>query len=342
MEHPRLFRSRLFSLVLVAFISWALFVPMISAQEAAAPPEIIDKARRYIISEVGEDYFNTHFTFRDSITDYRIERGPYRVDFHYNISAGNYATTETVMIYLDSEGNVTETIGVPTERSLMPFKISREDAIRIAKKAGLPEAITGYDVAIHYYGGEIDAYVWCVGLSFVPESVSYTVGGAGVAIDANSGKVYGIYGSQVFTDPPGSWIRPGAPFPLVLISPLLALLVLLSPFHIEVLLCLFIGYRLYKGLKHDPDYFPGVIQKIIRKTDLADEKTRRNIYRIVVLFLFLYGFFLFADELTFALKYFQVLNIIIWLWITYRSILGAATLYLGTSIFRTTRKTGTH
>jgi len=326
-------------IVLLVILLGFSFVPLVSSQEDTVPPKIIDKAKEYIISNVGEDYFNTYFHLKDSMfipESWRPENNPnetYMVVFDYNISIGDYSATIIAEMHFDSEGNITRAYGIPTEGYLMPFKIDREEAIRIASKAGLPSGTVGYTAQItHMIYQELNAYVWAVETWLtLPPPNSDPAKGMYAMIDVKSGKVYGI--GDMFA------MSSGGPTGSFVLSLTLSYLTLL---HIETLLSLAIGFGLYYNSKHGTAKFPRLTQRITQIIDLTSEGVKKNIRRAIALLpiiLLLYGLILLADELVFVYRYFQVLTIGPWLWIAYRIVLSAAVLCVSIMIL-TAKKAG--
>jgi hypothetical protein len=181
-----------------------------SSEENPPPPQIVEMAKEYVASKVGVEYFNTYFRLeggRFIPVSARGEGNPnevYMVGFIYRISVGNYLANVTVGVFLDTEGRVTRTEGVPIKEYLMPFRIDREEAIRIAKEAGLPEGIKGYSAHISY---DLEgAYMWDVTVWFSEPRTSLNDHGPGrgrsVDIDVNSGEAQGSVDILLFADPP--------------------------------------------------------------------------------------------------------------------------------------------
>ena len=124
----------------------------------SAPSEVIEKADQYIISLIGENYFEDKFTLKESFS-YPLsekDRSSYSVIYDYLLGK--------VIVRLDLDKNIVKYQG-PTKP--YSFSISKEEAIRIAKSNGLQEPITAELV----YGGKgyesdtgtiTESYMWNV------------------------------------------------------------------------------------------------------------------------------------------------------------------------------------
>ncbi len=105
---------------------------------------------------------------------------------------------ELIQFSVDTNGTViagTDS-GIPNiinNPSAANFKIDEEQARVIAKNAGLEDGIVGWRTAFHWYGGNLNTYVWSVQNTLQEDSkFAYSANGREIIIDANSGKVLNI------------------------------------------------------------------------------------------------------------------------------------------------------
>ena len=156
-------------------------------------PEIAIKARDYIIERVGEDYFDRYFTYW-GLGGCTTEDWRYRVGFFYFIQVGNYTGVNEVCLWYDSTRSLIRHNGVPTADNLMPFKVTREEAVEIAAKAARSIRWLDIDAQIHYCDElsddtPIEKYVWIVSFYQTPRNAmsgSMLV----VIVDPTTSKMY--------------------------------------------------------------------------------------------------------------------------------------------------------
>jgi hypothetical protein len=155
-------------------------------------PEL--QAERMLVEAVGRRYFETWFTF--SGVRYNLDTPSEWlsvVSYLYRLSVGNYTGFERVCFYFDKMNRFNRSLGVPFQGNLMPFNISRGEAIEIALA----------EVTKEYY--ELDAdiawgvvnwfnesrYVWLVEFHH-PEGPASGGGYTGVLVDLYSGEILDI------------------------------------------------------------------------------------------------------------------------------------------------------
>ena len=162
-----------------------------------APDDIIQKAQDYVVELLGEDYFRSHFSFKNTfkVTDYSYAFG---VEFWYNIPYEADISSKIALITFDKEGRILTYRG---PKRAYTFAITKEQAIEAAQKAGVekPEhaqIIYAYSlpqVGLPIQGQEepevIDSYVW-----FIEGSLGevFGMGRQMTYIDVDTGEVLGF------------------------------------------------------------------------------------------------------------------------------------------------------
>jgi len=147
----------------------------------------------YFARAVGEVYFHRYFTRPEAINGVLQSM----VDFYYNMSVGNYSVTCDVSLNLNANFSVVDSDGVPPLDNLQPFNVTREQAIGIAFRAGVPRSSFDYAGIVFENGesvkelGSGGRYVWAVSAFVGPSGDVESV--ARIAfIDPINGKVYAV------------------------------------------------------------------------------------------------------------------------------------------------------
>ena len=86
-----------------------------------------------LVEAVGEEYFESFMEFEGVEYNF-LEPDEWltRVEYKYLLQVGNYSATHEIYIYFDWINRLHLSIGVPSSDNLMPFNVSREEAINIA------------------------------------------------------------------------------------------------------------------------------------------------------------------------------------------------------------------
>jgi hypothetical protein len=173
------------------------------------PDSIIFKANNFLISKVGEQFFNSYIKFDSDISRYSpadsfcIEHPESCVEYllepHYyfvysfKIPEKDYVD-EIIGFVTDTIGNIvpsSEAYGIPKCTNNNCWEnfplIEKEEAILIAQNNGLEEGIVDWILSFHFYSGEFDNYVWSVSNTLYQSSSES--GGKILLIDANNGIV---------------------------------------------------------------------------------------------------------------------------------------------------------
>lgn len=152
-----------------------------------APNWILEEARKYIVSYVGEDYFNEHIEIKKSQTNFNVDKigAKYVIypDYSFLIKGDNGKTIIGFKMWLDENGKVIKYEG-PTKP--YQFAISKGKAINIAEGKGLPSG--GFArIEMGSTFGVNESYIWYA------STEKFEPGTMAVYIDVDSGKVLGVH-----------------------------------------------------------------------------------------------------------------------------------------------------
>jgi len=160
--------------------------------------DMVEVARRYIISLYGEVYFDSYF--HQPILSKNSESG-YGVSYVYTVWIGkNWGTDFEVILGFDSQRRLVSFEGLPPLDNLQPFNVTRDEAERIGLMAGLPSDNYGLECKFVFWGADDEnntcgceyRYVWSVNAWLDPSGAnprSYL----GAVIDPRSGLVYKVF-----------------------------------------------------------------------------------------------------------------------------------------------------
>ena len=156
-----------------------------------APDFIINISKEYIISNVGQDYYNRYFEYESSyfmISDYNPfhVKQTYQVIHNYSISIKDYYTNLLVSTRHDSIGTILDSYGIipiVTDPTLgMPFKINDLMAAKIARINQLRSGLYPWHVTFRYTK-YLNSYCWIIKNQTSPSS------GNVYDIDAQTGEI---------------------------------------------------------------------------------------------------------------------------------------------------------
>lgn len=162
-------------------------------------------ADSYVISQVGQEYFDDNFEY--------LGDKPYPEDtpdsnmriaqYNHKIKVGDYTEDIKVTVWFNFKDGIWE-IGngyntqseelpdcISDNTKCMPFEITRERAIEIAKENGAFDDAEKYTAKIHYFYGDVNSYVWDV------TTYKSALNGKGAIIDLNNGNLISIADWQV-------------------------------------------------------------------------------------------------------------------------------------------------
>ena len=176
---------------------------------AIIPDTIISKGNNFIISRVGEQFFNSYIKYDSEKSRYSpadsfcIEHPSSCAEFllkpHYyfvytfKIPEKDFVD-EIIEFVTDTLGNVVssrDAFGIPE----CPYNdcwnnfplIENDDAVTIAQNNGLEQGIRDWSISFHFYAGEFDNYVWEVSNTLYQSSSES--GGKTILIDASNGEI---------------------------------------------------------------------------------------------------------------------------------------------------------
>ena len=107
-----------------------LMLPVLSGSGVPLPDV---QACELLVEAVGEEYVTKYFEFKSvQLNDWEPDDWLTCVSYSYRIQKGNYTATREVEFYFDKANRLLSSSGVPPADNLMPFSVSREEAINIA------------------------------------------------------------------------------------------------------------------------------------------------------------------------------------------------------------------
>jgi len=157
------------------------------------PAYIVEAADKFIISRVGQDFYD-NYIYPDYVRTKAVP--PYYHMYYILRMVETDFINEQVYFTLDEKGNIVEefdVVGVPDcmeEPADCEFNIRKEQALEIAKREKLVEGIKPWDIAF-MWSSDLGKYVWHI-LSTTRESGSgdfYKASGQEIIIDPNDGKI---------------------------------------------------------------------------------------------------------------------------------------------------------
>ena len=163
---------------------------------------LIEKARGHLADLIGEEYQRDNFVVMPAFYGYQVRDDPdrlwkYTIMFCYRISIDDYLAEREVTVHFNSSKEYVGTSRAPPIDNLMPFNISRTQAISIGIAAGLPSKPYIFEADIYFWKKlhqskmRIDRYVWVVNAW---DRKPNTNGASTFTayIDVHSGRVYGL------------------------------------------------------------------------------------------------------------------------------------------------------
>lgn len=153
------------------------------------------QAREIMINAVGEEYFLKHFLqWKTEINTHEPENWYTAIGYLYYLRVDDYTARREISIYFNQQNELIRTHGTPKKGNLMPFFVSNEDAILIAKSHN-EKSYEEVGAEIYYvdetpYDVLLDRYVWVIYFYHNPKNArsgTMTV----VYVDPNTKEVYG-------------------------------------------------------------------------------------------------------------------------------------------------------
>jgi hypothetical protein len=157
------------------------------------PEQVLNNSNRFIISKVGQDYFDKYIT--PDFQDTKKVRSRYYMVYSFKIPDKPYVDTK-IKFTADSTGQVINkenVVGLPDCLSYPDkcrFNINEEQAKAIAEKNDFKKGIKDWKVEFKWEP-KYDQYVWSI-LSTLQEdrsSIGFRGNGEIMLIDPNTGKV---------------------------------------------------------------------------------------------------------------------------------------------------------
>ncbi len=167
-----------------------LIIPLIT-HPTAAPPE--EQVRAIIVEAVGEEYFERYFELVFAqYNEYGPEKWLTAVTYFYHIQVDDYTAKREVVLHFDKEYNLLSASGLPRKGNLMPYNITRAQAIDIAS-ANVSRRYVEVDADICFIrkmrdGSHLDLYLWVVHFYYVPRD-SRSGSATHILVDPISGEI---------------------------------------------------------------------------------------------------------------------------------------------------------
>jgi len=186
---------KIFLSAVVIFGALSCSCPKCSKREnvSGVPNLIYSQADIYLSSKTGEKFFEEYF-YRD-YTKAKALDGKYEVHYTLTDPARPYVYGD-VYFYLDLKGKVLENYeqyGIPQCKTMpetCEFNINKQEALTIAKDAGLIKGIRPWDAAFRW-SPELNMYIWHI-LSTTSErgtKRNYKASGEEIMISPYNGEV---------------------------------------------------------------------------------------------------------------------------------------------------------
>lgn len=177
------------------------------------PDSIIAESNDFVISKVGEPFFNSYIKFDSSKSKYSaadpfcIEHpsscAAFLLNPHYYIVykfkiPEKVFIDEIIQFVTDVSGDIVpdrDVYGIPKCSNNDCWNnftvIDKDEAIQIAQNEGLEEGIREWSISFYFYAGDFNDYVW--GISNTLYQINLEWGGKGLIINASNGEIYEKY-----------------------------------------------------------------------------------------------------------------------------------------------------
>jgi DNA-binding transcriptional ArsR family regulator len=148
--------NRVFAEVEQIRLSLAKAWTIIPEIQLLTAPGLEEQSRQLIIDAVGIDYYINYFSFnRTEYNSWDPSEWLTWVTYDYRVTVANYSEVVKVGFVFDRLGKLIRTEGFPDKDSLMPFNVTREQAISVGLKN-----VTNYVELTSGIGYEGSAYYW--------------------------------------------------------------------------------------------------------------------------------------------------------------------------------------
>ena len=140
-----------------------------------------DQAKQIIIEKLGKDYYENYFSYVGTNSNLKAYAKSndwcYQVRYNYFIQIGEYNATREVNVYYNILNNFVSYNSMPQFDTLMPFNVTREEAIDLAKLTDPDNNTDDFDAEIYFWKkssdkGLINRYVWSVSFYRTPRTLS--------------------------------------------------------------------------------------------------------------------------------------------------------------------------
>lgn len=177
--------------------------------ETSVPSHIIEKSNQFILSQVGNDFFQ-YISLDPSKSQYIqarehciqnprlclqfLQKPYYHMVYSLEIPDIPFVR-ELIEFPVDESGNlITESPvhGIPhcvEEPTECDFPIDETEAITIAKDANFEKGIKKWETSFHWFSGDLKTYVWTVSTTLSSDRKEQSEEGKTMVIDANTGQV---------------------------------------------------------------------------------------------------------------------------------------------------------
>jgi hypothetical protein len=203
-------QKKVFLVSAIVVLLLTVFATTVVHAQNDIPSSIVEKSNQFIISKVGQDFFDKYIKMDYNQSKYYppdeyylqhpeghakyLENPYYFMVYSFKMPEKPFVD-EFIEFAVDTEGNVileSEPYGIP-DPAKCDF-IDEATAIQIAKNVGLEEGIAAWETSFHWYAYDLQNYVWAVQNTLpIPSGQDYIAYGKGIVIDANSGEVLQNY-----------------------------------------------------------------------------------------------------------------------------------------------------
>ncbi|MCW4014486.1 MAG: hypothetical protein NWF07_16070 [Candidatus Bathyarchaeota archaeon] len=188
-NHKKLFFMA-FLIILIGCIGTWIYIEKQNREENI----VVSKAEAYIIDNCGVDYYEKYFRIKSVQRNNNKDEWAISVIYNYDLEIGNYTTQEEVSFLFNSNPDIISSRGIPDKNNVMPFNISKEQAIKIATNQTIKDYVQ-IEAQIQYkekiMQKSVNKYLWTI--VFYHTSNQNSGGEATfIYIDPNIGQIEGM------------------------------------------------------------------------------------------------------------------------------------------------------
>lgn len=175
--------------IIMCLLAEPFLLSVINAQQADIEQKMVEIGNELIVSKIGDDYFNNYIkllTIDPQPPNEIIEKPYYLLTYTFKIPDKQFVN-DLIEIGIDIDGNIVSEWGIPNSQGECEISVNEEEAITIAREAGLEEGIKDWE-SDFYWHDTYKTYVWSVKntLSISSSGEHFEESGKIVIIDANS------------------------------------------------------------------------------------------------------------------------------------------------------------